>query len=477
MADAPRDGERTRRARAKPAPPPAYPAPASTRPREFSNTELADRTRYRRAVEAAIWGMPIVAFDAMREAFVRDAGARFNDVCYLSTPADWKLQFTTPNASSLYMFVNFNTKDGPIVYEVPAATGAGLFGSMSDAWQAPLVDVGPAGDDEGKGGKYLLLPPGYTEPEPAGYFTVRMNTYNGYSILRATPASPSDADVANALDLVKQIKLYPLSEAAHPRAQRYIDISGTVVDGIPQFDASFYERLARMVSEETVQPRDLVAMGQLHSLGIAKGAEFAPDAHMHELFTMAIAEAHARFVQNALAIHGYWPDSHWGLPSIGSATATAFTFETGDRLDIDGRGTTFFLDCGPPKKLGAASFYLWATHDSSDEAFQGGDRYRLRVPPKVPVKQFWAVTVYDLETAGFIRESPRVELSSYDEHMKTNDDGSVDVYFGPNAPAEKESNWIFTAEGRPWFAAFRFYGPEKAVADKSWVLPDIEAIR
>jgi hypothetical protein len=94
----------------------------------------------------------------------------------------------------------------------------------------------------------------------------------------------------------------------------------------------------------------------------------------------------------------------------------------------------------------------------------------------VPVRQFWAVTVYDLETAGFIRDSPRIELNSYDEHMKTNDDGSVDVYFGPNAPAGKESNWIFTAEGRPWFAAFRLYGPLKAVADKTWKLPDIESI-
>ena len=60
--------------------------------------ELIERTLHRRAVEAAIWGMPIVSFDAMRQAFLRDAGAKYNDIVFWSSPADWRLQITTPNA-------------------------------------------------------------------------------------------------------------------------------------------------------------------------------------------------------------------------------------------------------------------------------------------------------------------------------------------------------------------------------------------
>jgi len=119
----------------------------------FSSEELHRRTLERRAVEAAIWGMPIVSVHAMREAFFRDAKAKYNDIVFWSKPSDWQNQTTTPNASARYVYFNFNTQpDGPVVLEVPAAVGAGLFGTLLDAWQVPLVDVGPAGEDRGSGG-------------------------------------------------------------------------------------------------------------------------------------------------------------------------------------------------------------------------------------------------------------------------------------------------------------------------------------
>jgi hypothetical protein len=136
----------------------------------------------------------------------------------------------------------------------------------------------------------------------------------------------------------------------------------------------------------------------------------------------------------------------------------------------------FFTACAPPKKLGAATFYLQVGRDAANAPLDGGKSYRLRVPPNVPAKQFWAVTVYDLGEAAFIREAPRIEVNSYQKPQK-NDDGSVDVYFGPKSPAGKESNWVYTTPGKTWWAAFRFYGPEKAVFDKTWVLPDIEPVK
>jgi len=116
---------------------------------------------------------------------------------------DWKNQTTTPNASARYVYFNFNTKDGPFVVDIPPAVEAGLFGTLLDAWQVPLADVGPEGEDKGKGGKYLLLPPEFKGNPPAGYIVVRLHTYNGYILLRAIPKGSSEVDVSNAIALVK----------------------------------------------------------------------------------------------------------------------------------------------------------------------------------------------------------------------------------------------------------------------------------
>jgi hypothetical protein len=420
--------------------------------------------------------MPLVAFDAMRQAFLRDAGAKYNDIVYWSKQADWRLQVTTPNASSWYVYVAINTANGPQVIDIPAAEGAGLFGSMNDAWQAPMADVGPEGEDKGQGAKYLLLPPGYKDAVPDGFIPLRFNTYNGYSILRAIPVTTSEADVAKALDLVKKTRVYSLSRAKNPPPQRHIDMAGRLFDGIAPFDDKFYESLARMVNDEPVQTRDLAVMGQLKSIGIEKGKEFKPDAATREILKKAIADAQAGFIQFMTSLSPFAPGSRWTVPGTPVGMETGFLFERDGRIEIDERAALFFFGCAPPKKVGAATFYLLGSKDAVGTPLQSATTYRLRVPPNVPARQFWAVTVYDLVTAAFIRESPKVEVNSY-QKPAANADGSVDVFFGPKAPAGKEANWVFTAPSKRWGAIFRFYGPEKPLFDKTWVLPDIEEVK
>jgi hypothetical protein len=172
----------------------------------FSPADLAKRTIYRRAVEAALWGMPIVASDAIRQGFLRDMGAKYNDIVYFSKPADWKFQTTTPNASTYYIYGAFTTQEGPVVLEVPAAVGAGIYGQPGDTWDVPLEIVGPDGEDKGQGGKYLILPPDFKGDVPAGYFPVRMQTWGGFWLLRTIPSSTSESDVANAIALIKKIR-------------------------------------------------------------------------------------------------------------------------------------------------------------------------------------------------------------------------------------------------------------------------------
>ena len=112
--------------------------------------------------------------------------------------------------------------------------------------------------------------------------------------------------------------------------------------------------------------------------------------------------------------------------------------------------------------------------DKDGNALDGSGAYRLTVPPNAPVKQYWSATVYDRATHALIRDLPRSGRSSQSPGLRTNADGSVDIYVGAKAPDDKEANWVPTKAQGKFEVLFRFYGPEKAVFDKTWKLPDIE---
>ena len=114
-----------------------------------------------------------------------------------------------------------------------------------------------------------------------------------------------------------------------------------------------------------------------------------------------------------------------------------------------------------------------AMKDSEGRALDGARNYRLNVPANTPVKQHWSSTVYDRATHALIRDVPRPSRSSQSPGLQNNPDGSVDVYFGPKAPAGQEPNWVPTKAGGQFEVLFRIYGPEKAFFEKAWMLPDI----
>jgi hypothetical protein len=98
------------------------------------------------------------------------------------------------------------------------------------------------------------------------------------------------------------------------------------------------------------------------------------------------------------------------------------------------------------------------------------------VPPNPPVEQYWSATVYDRATHALVRDLPRASRSSQIPEMQKNGDGSVDVYFGPQAPAGKETNWVPTDPKRGFEVMFRAYAPTKAFFEKTWKLTDIERL-
>jgi hypothetical protein len=441
----------------------------------FTSEELATRTVYRRAVDAVIWGVPAVNLDMMRQAYLRDAKASYNDIVWWPNGAGWQNQSLDVDTSVRYLFVFSNAKnDGPIVLDLPAANASAQFlGTIMDSWQVPLTDIGVGG----KGGKYLILPPDYKAEVPAGYIPLRPKTYGSYMLIRSILASRSDADVRAGDALVKQIRIYPLSKAGSPPEPRFVDMTDKLYNAVIPYDDSFYDSLARVISEEPVQSRDLQMLGMLLPLGIEKGKEFKPDPATRTQLKAAAAEAHAWLIAGIISTFElYYPDGKWVIPTSSLAVKTEFLWEVSNYFDVDARGITLASFFGPVAKLGAGSFYLSTYYDKTSGQLSGENTYRLHVPANVPASEFWALTVYDLETAAFFRDSTHLTVDSLDKAVRKNADGSVDIYVGPKAPTGMEANWIYTPPAKHWYPWFRFYGPQKAILDKSWRLPDIEMI-
>jgi hypothetical protein len=252
---------------------------------------LADRLMQQRSVEAVIWGMPAVNYDLMRQEMFR-IGGKENQVVYWSRPLDWHNQTLTPNPDSIYLMAFYNTKEvGPVVIEIPpAGEDRSINGNIVTLWQMPL-NAGPSGADKGAGGKYLLLPPGYSDKVPDGYIPLQSDTFTGYALLRSNLKSHSDVDVANSVAYGKRIKVYPLSQAADPPATVFTDAADVVFDSTIQYDHRFFQNLDRIVQSEPWLPRDRAMIDQLKSVGIEKGKPFNPEAGPQSMLDSAARDA------------------------------------------------------------------------------------------------------------------------------------------------------------------------------------------
>ncbi len=156
------------------------------------------------------------------------------------------------------------------------------------------------------------------------------------------------------------------------------------------------------------------------------------------------------------------------------APKTEFHWQTATYFDVDARAIANAFFYYPTAKLRSGSFYFGTYADSQGRPLQGENPYRLHVPPKVPVSQFWAFTVYSEDTAALFHNATHLTIDSLDRGVEKNDDGSIDIFIGPTPPAGKKSNWVYTASGQARLPWFRVYEPQEGIFDKTWRLPDIK---
>ena len=432
-----------------------------------------------RAADAFVKLVPAVSMYHLRQG-MRDMGlTRSNQIVIAEQLGDSKPLILTWNNTSLYTWGFLDLKkDGPTVIELPP----GVLGALNDMYFRYIVDLGAAGPDKGKGGKYLVLPPGYEGEVPDGYFVVKSKTYGVWNFMRGYVES----GVEEAVNRIKKnLKVYPLAKKADPPKTEFTNMSGLAdYRTIPPNDFSFYESLNNLVQEEPIGWLNPETTGLLASIGIAKGKPFHPDARMKKILTdgVAIGNAYARANTVFPRDPGHrvykGTDSEWVMAFADKDT---YFLKDGARR-VDSRLWMHYnaVVVTPAMALtrpGAGSDYLIAGLDSKHRALDGAKTYRLHVPSKVPVKDNWSVTIYDTQTRSMLQTDQQYAgINSLGEGMKENADGSIDIYFAPEAPKGYEKNWIQTIPRKSWFIIFRAYGPLQPWIDKTWRPSELELV-
>ena len=428
-----------------------------------------------RASELVVWSMPIANFYQAFKATQTNLKAAGSDLAIgLYEGADALRMFLTANVTTPYTVTFFDlSRTGPAVFEIPEG---GVYGVSDNAWQQPLKEI-----NSGKAEKLLIVGPGQDYPKDFDGEVIQSDTFVNFLFYRVLGTGPE------AEKLKRGVKAYKLADADKDPETMFVTFTPGPDDAIayntPPSDMGYWELVNEMVQREPLADRDRFFYAWLKDLGIEKGKPFNPTDEQKEILLeglkvgLAMAQTNSFNTDLPAAIYQN-KESGWeyllaGMdPKIDMDTYSmyseraAYTYEAtsasaGMISHVEGKG----------------SGYLATYYDSADNALMGENSYRLRIEPNPPAANFWSITVYDIEKRVVLKNKTGVmDISSRTEGLQANDDGSIHLYFGPTAPAGKESNWIQTNPGESWFSYFRVYGPTKPFFEETYKMNRIEKL-
>lgn len=447
-------------------------------PDDATIQKVYDNLDFQRGVQAFLTAMPGASVSAIREG-LRSAGATDNQTVLITeTLMDSKSLFLTPNSETVYNLMWLDLKDGPLVLETPP----NVLGIIDDHWFHYVGNVGNAGPDRGKGGKFLLLPPDYKGDVPEGYHVFRSKTFGNIYFWRGFLVN---GDPKPAVENTKKFaKVYPLGQAKNPPSMKFVNVSGKEFNTIHANNFTFFEEVNHLVQEEPNDAMDPETLGVLAAIGIEKGKPFSPDERMKTLLTEAAAvgnaTARAILFKSRIKEAYLFPNSAWCTPFIGGSHE--FLQQPGVR-NLDARTFFFYYATGVTpamslKMVGVGSQYAGAFVDSDGQALDGGKTYKVHLPPGIPAKNFWSFVVYDNQTRSMLQTDAQFpSIGSQTKGIAINPDSSVDIWFGPTAPEGHETNWVQTVPGKGWNVLLRLYGPLQPWFDRSWKPGEFELVK
>jgi hypothetical protein len=456
----------------------SFPLTDNGLPEQKTIPALFDELDYQGAVQAYLWAMPQMTVAGQHHSNKYYGAKDSTDFLYMykdpSVPG-----MLTPNTIVQYIvnFYNF-AENGPMVMETPGGQVVGMIMDYQQRWVADTGLIAPAGANPET---IVYVGPHQEAPDEALTKGWRVIPVRTNVILTAMRILNPEKDQA----LAKAYRIYPYSQRSNPPANKVFQAKPsdkTYFIAAPK-GMAYWERLHEIVQQELVLETDRYYMNSLQAIGIEKGKPFKPTKRQQEIMKRAAFTGEKMAMAMSFVPRSpeakYRDDSRWFLPlTLQPEHITRYTEQFEERV----AWTYSAYGVSPSMKAkipGKGSVYFATYQDKDGDWLDGGKNYKFTVAPNPPAAQFWAYTIYNVATRGIILngDDNRTEISSLIKEVKTNTDGSVDLYFGPEAPAGKESNWIKTNEGENWFAYFRLYAPTEKYFDRSWPINDLETVK
>lgn len=467
--------------------------------------KVYDHLDFIRGVDVFLNFIPATSIEALRRGMKSIGVDDSNEVLVFDNLMDSTPLFLTGNTDTVYAAAMLDLeKDGVTVVEIPAGAGPG---TLNDAFFRFVVDMGAPGPDAQKGGTYVILPPDYKgnlKPTLNGMqdrgkdtrttitiadketkvWIAQSSSYTNWLILRGFLKEGKAEHASNMWRT--GLRIYPLKDASTPKTMKFINASGKYFNTIHANNYAFYEELWHVLQKEPISFLDPELRGQAAAIGIQKGKPFNPDARMQAILkdAVAVGNATARSIafksrdKNAYIFAG----KQWFTAFIGSDYQWLIDAGAGGR-NMDARTLFFYIATvnTPAMALqipGVGSNYAITTADKMGNILYGEKNYKITLPANVPAKDFWSIVAYDPQTRSELQVPGGAKFPSKNnirDALVYNEDGSVTLYFGPQAPLGKPiANWTQTTPHKAWFAALRLYGPLQPWFDKSWAPSDFE---
>lgn len=451
---------------------------------EFQNQTISKKSAEKlhrqmdlqRASELVLWSMPMTNFYQLYEAIQSNLNIKEGDLSIgLYQGFDAVYPFLTANVTTPYTISMVDLSvTGPIIVNIPAG---GVYGVADDSWQQPVKEI-----NSGKKETVLFVGPDQEYPKDFKGEIVKLNTVMLFYFYRVLGTGPE------AEELKRGVTAYKLSDASNPPETNYITYEPKPGDKVtvntqPE-DMKYWELVNKYIQKEPMADRDRFFYAWLKDFGIEKGKQFNPTAYQKEILLeglkmgMAMAQANAYNKRFPSALY-QGEESGWDLVLAGmdpkidmenysmyseraSYTYEAVTTSAGMISQVEGQG----------------SAYLGTYYDADGNALMGANNYKLRIEPNPPAANFWSITLYDIaKRLPYKNKSSKADISSREEGLIKNKDGSVDLYFGPKAPKGKEKNWVETNPGESFFVYLRLYGPLNPFFKQAWKMNKIELIK